>query len=309
MGWRFAHSNAPESTRLTSIFILTSIVGIGINAMGDFPFQMPIAPIITWILIAILTGLYVMHFKDDALVGFNINFKIKPFVSLGIAASLFVALNYVVTDDLSRFRASAYMKYVMSYAAAGIFNDKVLDKLEEAHEIYPYNSRTSEYRGTVPVNYKGNRKLSLDSLIKMGEQALVYDPYAPNNLINLGGIYFRKAMLAEKLGESKVAIKYADKVLEIYHRLLPLAYFAPHTYSLAGFAYLIKEKSNKSIALFDKALELDSSYASALTGQALSIKALQMEGKSALDIDIMRGKASVSPFNRAEILKKLQKQQ
>jgi O-antigen ligase len=295
MGWKFARSSASPSMRLASIFILTSVGGIGVNAMGDFPFQMPTAPIVTWALIAILTGLYVLHFKEEALIGFNKTVKAPAAVYAVIAALLFVTLYYVVEDDRKRMKAAVIMKYVMSYSAAGIFNDTVLDKLEQAHKIYPYNSRTMEYRGTIPVNYTGKRVLSLDTLMQMCEEAIKYDPYAPNNLINLGGVYFRKAMQADKLKDGEVAGKYAEKMLEIYDRLMPLAYFSPHTYSLAGYAHLLQEEPNKAIAFFDKAVKLDRSYSSALTGQMLTIKALQMEGYSDHDIQVMRGKRAVTP--------------
>ena len=187
----------------------------------------------------------------------------------------------------------------MSYSAAGIFNDKVLEELEKAHAIYPYNSRTMEYRGTIPVNYKGSRTISLDTLIELCEGAIKYDPYAPNNLINLGGIYFRKAMQADRLGDSAVATKYSNKMLEIYRRLIPLAYFSPHTYSIGGYAHLLQEDAVKALGFFTKALSYNPNYASALTGRVMAIKALELEGASQSDIDIWQGKKAVSPFQGA----------
>ncbi len=307
MGYKLARSTASADTRLISIFILTSVAGVGVNAMGDFPFQMPIVPIITWTLISILTGLFTIHYRTAGNIGFNYKFTIKPVICLIIGSILFFGFVKILNDDLTREKAAKYMKYVMSYSAAHIFNDKVLDSLDKAYKIYPYNARTLEYRGTIPVNYKGKRKISLDTLIKQGEESIEHDPYAPNNLINLGGSYFRKAMQADRLGNNKVALEYADKTLEIYKRLLPLAYFAPHTYSLAGYAYLIKEKANIAASFFEKALEIDPKYVSALNGLALSVKALKLEGYTDADINVIRGKQDiqVNIFNKEKIIQKL----
>lgn len=309
MGWKLARSKASTEVKVTSIFLVTASMGISVNALGDFPFQMPVAPVVSWTFVAILTGLYHMEFKEKALVGLK-KFKLSlpSFAPTVVGILLFVIFTQILNDDLKRRDASVYLKYVMSYSAAGVFNDRVYDDLEKAYEVYPYYARIREYRGTIPVNYKGNRAIALDTLIKVGEDAIKYDPYAPNNLINIGGTYFRKAMQTERLGDGKTAQEYADKMLEVYERLKPLAYFAAHTYTLGAYAYLVKEEANKSLSLFQKALELDPEYDAALTGKNLAIAALRLEGYDDRAIQIMSGEAPMTPtlMSKQDIVEMLQ---
>ncbi|MFH1476188.1 MAG: O-antigen ligase family protein [Verrucomicrobiota bacterium] len=61
MTWRIGTSARIYEPRLLSLCLMTGIVGLGINALMDFPLQLPLAPILLWSFAGIITGLYGKH--------------------------------------------------------------------------------------------------------------------------------------------------------------------------------------------------------------------------------------------------------
>lgn len=297
MGFLLSKSSAvkaaeKEGQTLLPLFATTGVVGLGVNSLMDFPLQMPTAPILLYVVVGMITGLYVMYAK-------GVRFKLAkipavinmPVWAVGVMSLVSLALFWgILYDNLQRRQSQIPLKTAMAYTLHGKFNDRNLKALEAAYEAYPWDNRLLEFRGVGFNNHNGKKKVSLDKKIAAMEEAVQYDQYAANNLVNLGGAYYQKAIRFDQLGQPERAKPYGEKILKIHEKLMRSAPFTPHTWSLGGLAYLIKDEPNKALVLFDEALKRSSKYEPAKVGRKFALAKMMNQGKSKEYIEAVSGK-------------------
>ena len=286
MVWRLSrdenHKKGHEAGKLSSLFIMIGIVGLGANSLGDFPLQMPTAPALLWAFAGMLTGVYVINTKQSEHSFFGIKtLPYSKYISGVMVVVSAFALFYVAFDSYKRHKADNYLKYAMSFAMQHKFGDNALQFISAANKTYPYNSRTYEYLGVIYANHPAGTKISISSDHKIAvlEEVVKYDIYAPNNLINLLGLYNKKAEQLMRFGDVKKADVYLDKGIKVYNKLLGTADFAHQTYTVAGMTYLLKSKPVIAMNLFEKSLSMKADFYPAQVGAKQATVMLKMQGK------------------------------
>ena len=260
------------------LFIATGMAGLCLNALGDFPLQMPTAPALLWSSLGIMAGFYVLASPQN----FKLEkpFFLQPAAAFLASAILFLTLFIIAYDDFKHREGAMKMRDVMAFTMARQFhNETILKLLEEALEIYPWNSRLQEYRGIIYTNYSGPNPIPKDDIIATLEDVLKNDPYAANNWINIGGLYHEKAIKAYQYGENDLKLKHAKKAIEAYEVLRDIAPDSYHTWILGGLAHLTYEDYGKAVRLLDKALEIVPNDPSATNGRNYAIQQLLEQGR------------------------------
>lgn len=280
------------------LFIATASFGLCVNALMDFPFQMPTAPGHFFILMGAVTGIYLLRKGDTTRVKLSIRstFLLPRPVAAVLTLAALAGTVWVVHDTYQRREGDKHLKFAMSYVMAGYFGDETLTAIDKSNAIYPHNTRMHEFRGVIYANYVGTKELSFEQRLAAVEDSLTHDPYTPNNLINLGGIYVRLAQRYGKLGQLDRMEDYIDKVLNTYNRLLKTADFAPQTWALGGYYYLLKNQPEVALTYFNKALKIEPSYSSATEGKNMAIHVLRLMGKNDAYINLMDAGANGVPL-------------
>ena len=293
MSWRIigtaTKQQADTDTRLLTLFTMTGMIGLSINSLGDFPLQMATAPGYLWGLLGVITGIYMLLVPNPWLPGRQKAVALTPRgagVATSIAAVCFLAIGY---ESSLRRDSDRYLKVVMGHVQVNNYSDAVLAHMDKAASIYSFNARLQEYLATVYTNYNGSRPIPLEDRIAKLEYAVQYDPYTPNLLVNLGGMYYRLANRYIRAGSQDLAKPFADRVIEIYREAIKTAPFAPHPFALGGVGFLMQQKPNKSIALFNKALEIEPNYPPAVSGREFAINELRRQGYTEEQIAILDG--------------------
>ncbi len=269
MAWQLSRDEHAEKLGLLPVFLTTGIAGLCVNAMLDFPLQMPTAPGTLWALMGMMTGLFVLY-HPGALHGPKTPLQM-PRVVYGITALLaLVAFVGITADNLARRTAAKDLKIAMSLTMSGIFNDHTLNYITRSVELYPYNQRALEFKSVIYSNYRGSRQLSRDTIKQAVLAGLKEDPYAANNLVNLAGIYFKEAQQYQSLGQPEKAKPLLNEMRKIVDELYVIGPKNPHTWGVAGLMALTEQKYKTAIANFNKALELDPTYTPAIGGRNLA---------------------------------------
>ena len=274
MTWQIGASAKIHEPRLLSLCLMTGIVGLGINALMDFPLQLPLAPILLWSFAGMITGLYVMHVEKT-----DVGPQTKWFphrliyILLTIAA---VAGGWVVfRDDWSRRKGDQYLKVAIVLASSGRFDEQTLLYLRKSMDYYIWNVRLQEYRALIYPNYTGRKiPVTVDDKICEVEAAIKYDPYSPHKLINLGGLYIIKSReLAADKSRVSEALKYARQAEDLFNAMLKYpGFFSDLTYTIGGMSHMLqgilqpseaRSHLNQAYVLLEKALEFNPNHEAA----------------------------------------------
>ncbi|MCX6992959.1 MAG: O-antigen ligase family protein [Kiritimatiellaeota bacterium] len=273
MTWRIGNNAITYETRLLSLCLMTGIVGLGINSLMDFPLQLPLAPTLLWSFAGMLTGLYVIYVEKTDVGPQKKKFPHRLiYILLTIAA---VAGGWAVfKDDWSRRKGDQYLKVAIALASSGRFDEQTLLYLRKSIAYYTWNVRLQEYRALIYPSYTGRTiPVSVDDKIREVEAAIKYDPYSPNKLVNLGGLYIIRSQ--ELAAENRVAeaLKYACQAEDLFKIMLKYpGFFSDLTYTIGGMAHMLqgilqpsdaRSHLNQAYVLLEKALEFNPNYGAA----------------------------------------------
>jgi len=271
MTWRIGARAKIYEPRLLSLCLMTGILGLGINALMDFPLQLPLAPTLLWSFAGMLTGIYVMHVEQPD-VGPRIKLTIPRFVYILLTIAAVAGGWAVFRDDWSRRKGDQYLKAAIALASSGQFDEQTLLYLRKSIAYYTWNVRLQEYRALIYANYTGRKiPVAVDDKIREVEAAIKYDPYSPHKLINLGGLYIVKSReLAANNNRVAEAFKYARQAEDLFKTMLKYpGFFSDQTYTIGGMSHMLqgilqpsdaRSHLNQAYVLLEKALEFNPNY-------------------------------------------------
>jgi hypothetical protein len=271
--WGLRKQTALSKVGEWPLFAGWSLLTIYINALMDFPMQLPTAPAVCMLL---LGGLVWHQRQVFANAGANIKGWLPTFSRLAatrgavLATIAVMALaNAVAIWDSYYYReANQILKLAMVRIFSGVNDDQTLQLVEEANRIYPYDPRIHEHMAVVYANYTGKLPLSLEQRIAKVEWELEEDPWGANHLINLAGLYLQLAEIAQQQGHPEIAVKALARTDVLYHRLLRVADFSHYTYGVGGMLELLSGHPREARPLFERALAIEPSYSPAKQGLA-----------------------------------------
>ena len=267
MSWRTVRNkNTPNEHRLLTTALMIGCVGICINAVGDFPLQMPTSPAILWVFVGMITALHLIHHQDVKYV-ICAQTHLSRITFFILSAIAFVGVTY---DNTLRRTSAVYLKPALSLAHSGIYNDMTVLLIEEAYKTYPYSQRLQEIRG-VALNAHGNQapnniKVTDRAIVRALEEHLKHDPYAQNTLVSLAYKHFEQARIAAHQGNTKEANTHLKKAEKYAHRATKLAAQHPHSETIYGLILLVMQQPQRALPLFESALKKAPDYTPALLG-------------------------------------------
>ncbi len=259
--------------------IAVGLVALGINALGDFPLQMPTAPILMWTFMGMLTGAFMLVRKQSprpwpqwlAVPLQKVPFA-TPAVMLAVTALAGGTTYAMINDDLQYRNANRYLKVVMYDVRNNVYNDNTRRYIDQAFALYPHHHRMQEFRAVVYANYAdGTKTMALDTKMAAVADTLKNDPYAPNNLVNMGGLYMLK--LAELItfnAPREEVTRVRDEGLAIAERTIAVAPFSSQAYVIPGFLHLYTRNLPEAIKYLTKAVEIDPTSQAAQGGLAMA---------------------------------------
>lgn len=261
-----AETEAADDIQLMGFMAGIAVLCISINALFDFPMQLPTAPAAA----ALLLGLICRTFTDR-----NPNAKWGPrmIIKTGRAgpAVLFVLLALVfgwAMKDAYEFReGNKLLKQGMIRLAVGVTDATTVKVLEKAYQTYQYDQRIVEHIGVAYANYTGEPPISVLGRIDVMEWVLKSDPWGANHMINLSGAYLQ---LIQGYGDNPAyaaarehALKRVD---ELFTGLKRVADFSHFTWGIGGMLRLMEGRNDEAMWMFRRALEIDPSYIPARVG-------------------------------------------
>ncbi|HEX2858905.1 MAG TPA: tetratricopeptide repeat protein [Alphaproteobacteria bacterium] len=279
--WGMRRPAAVAKVGLWPLFAGWSLLTICVNALMDFPMQLPTAPAVC----VMLMGGLVWHQRQLGTAGFKLKhvtgYRAPRPVLLAWLAVLLVA-NYAAMWDSWYYRqANIQLKAAMIRIFSGVNDDITLQMVENANRIYPYDARIHEHMAVVYANYTGQIPLSLETRIAKVEEELKEDPWGPNHLINVSGLYLQLAEMNAMQGHPEVAVKALARASELYRRLLVSADFSHYTYGVGGMIALLQGNAAQAVPLFGRALAIEPGYEPAKQGLARAEKILSATAPAA----------------------------
>lgn len=270
--WFVRKETAPaDDVQLMGLMAGISLLTISINALMDFPMQLPTAPAAAALLLGLICALYARQTP-------SIKVGPKAAIITGRAgpAALLVVLAFSwgwAMYDAYNFRAgNVLLKAAMIRIFSGVNDETTVAILEKAYDVYPYDQRILEHMGVAYANYSGTVPISLDERQAKLEWVLKSDPWGANHLINLAGIYLQKAQLATQAGHQDEAMRNLAKAEDCFTKLKKVADFSHFTWGIGGMIRLMEGRTDDAIWMFQRALAIEPTYEPAVAGlqQAVS---------------------------------------
>jgi O-antigen ligase len=253
--WRLAQPPATPTAALAA-FLLAGVMGLSFNALGDFPLQMPTAPALLFLCFGIVAGLASIEGRNPA-VGWHRRLTFtKPVLLLALLLTV-AATSLIARDDYLRREGAKYLKTAMARTLGGLIDDAALEAVRRSYQTYPWNARMIEFRSIIYSQYSGSKPLSQLRREEVILEALKYDPYAANHLINLAGLYHRMAERQIKLGNLQAASQTLAKIDPLVPRLMQVADFSFHTWNIQALLALRRGHREQAAELFAKANALN----------------------------------------------------
>ena len=232
-----------------------SLLGLGVNALGDFPLQMPTAPFLLWLQLGMLGGLWAVAYPAARSV-----LAPRWVGVMGAIVCAFLTLQGTVTYWHDR-AGQMDLLAAMSLGRAGFYNEAALLAVDAAYQKSSRQTQILEYRAVTYANYRGRIPLSTAQRLAANKEALQNDPYSLNDLINTCGqlVAFINQRRAE--GASAAELDALNqRLLDLAHRAIAVGEFAPHTYALLGMGLVNAQRYGAAQQALEKALALDPNF-------------------------------------------------
>lgn len=255
-----------DDIQLMGLMTGIAVLCIAINALFDFPMQLPTAPAAAALLLGVICRVYVTYNP-------NAKWGPKALVKTGIKgpATLLVLLVLVfgwAMRDAYDFRESnKLLKQGMIRLYSGIYDAETVNVLEQAYETYPLDQRIVEHLGVAYANYNGVPPLSAEQRISKLEWVMASDPWGANHMINLAGAYLQIAQAAtgkpELQAQRNAALQRAN---EMFGGLQRVADFSHFTWGIGGMVRMLEGQDDEAMWMFRRALEIEPNYLPAVAG-------------------------------------------
>lgn len=270
-GWQVQREQKPaDDVQLMGLMAGVAVLCISINALMDFPMQLPTAPAAAALLIGVILSVY-MSRNPQQVVGP----KVEVATGRGGPVILFVllaaAFGWAMYDCYTFREGNKLLKMGMVRLFSGVNDDTTLALLEKAYEIYPYDQRIQEHIGVVYANYNGARKIPLDERIAKLEWVHSGDPWGANHMINLSGQYLVKAQEAAAKGDKEAMNKWLGKAEYMFGRLQKVADFSHFTWGIGGMIRSLQGNYQDATWMFRRALAIEPGYLPAQVGLQMVI--------------------------------------
>lgn len=254
---------------LTALCLMSGVLGLAVNALADFPMQMPMSAALVWCYAGMLTGLYAAR-HDGA--GPDGGWIAPRWMGALCGVAVLLAGCLVVRDGWAHRRGAQYLQGVIARSNAGMFDERTLRLLRRSMDHYDRDARLQEYRALVYANYSGTDiVVDVDTRINEVTAALQFDPYSPHKLINLAGLYIMQARHSLARQDYDAALDCARSTERILMQMQAYpGFFADQTHALGGFAQLLLgalREDERAVrwpaarALLEKALQLNPEHA------------------------------------------------
>ncbi|MFZ2587245.1 MAG: O-antigen ligase family protein [Alphaproteobacteria bacterium] len=264
MAWSLRTEQAIAKVGLFPLFGGLSLFVISLNALMDFPMQLPTAPAISCMVMGLLAASY-MRVYPSRVVGVP-SLKL-PRVVLPVLAILWGAISgWALWDDYKFREANQILKMAMMRIYAGVNDDETMRLVTLAQDTYAHDPRIQEHVGVVYANYRGSQQMTIEDRIANMEWALARDPWGPNHIINLAGQYLQLAEANQTPAGMAVRDKALARVEDLFGRLQRVGATSYYTWGVGGMLRLLQGRNAEALELMEKAIAIQPDYPPALNG-------------------------------------------
>ncbi|MCP5405423.1 MAG: O-antigen ligase family protein [Pseudomonadaceae bacterium] len=265
MAWRLGRDAVAGEAGLFPLFAGWALLNVSINALMDFPMQLPTAPALAALLMGLLAAQYVRAYPQKVW-GFNLTLA-APRTLLPLAAVAWAAIfGWALWDDYKFRQGNQILKAAMVRIYSGVTDDETLRLVNLAQATYPWDPRIQEHVAVTYANYKGNKPMPLETRIDTLEWMLDRDPWGPNHLVNTSGQYLQLAEYYMGQGNRAAADKLLARVDELFARLQRVAGFSHFTWGIGGMLNLLRGNNAVALEMLERAVKIDPNYAPAING-------------------------------------------
>lgn len=271
MAWRMGRRQAIK--RLDPHLVVFPLFGgmalfvISVNALMDFPMQLPTAPAMAALLMGALAALHRQAYPSSgwqpSWFAPKATLRIKRPV-IGLAIVVWAAVStWAMYDNLKFRQANQILKQAMIRIFSGVNDDETLRLVNLAQQTYARDPRVYEHQAVVYANYRGLRAMPIQERIEKLEWMLQRDPWGPNHLINLAGQYLQLAELSAIQGDQPTAQHALGRVEDIFTRLQRVAGFSHFTWGVGGMLRMLQNRPAEAQPMLERAVAIDPNYAPA----------------------------------------------
>ena len=239
-----------------------AITGLSVNALMDFPLQLPVAPTGLFLIMGLLCGL---HSAQRLAARPSAPHTTRPQRGAALAcaatAVALAAFTVFITADNARYRLSQQaLSPAMARAQMGVYDAQTLQLLRRAFALYPADTRLREFYAVAHSNYQpsaGEPPLPLANTAQALTLALEEDPFAPNHHINLANLRLTQAQIALQQNQPQAAMTALQAVPAHLQTLQRVAPFSHYTYTLHGAYYTLTQNYPAAQQAYLQALRLN----------------------------------------------------
>ncbi len=281
--WRAAQkeTHAADDVQLLGLMTGIGVLTICINALFDFPMQLPTAPAACLMMIGIIAALYMRYYPQEATAPLKRwlpdKLKLNRAGYAGALVLVLVAGVWALWDAYLFRQSNVLLKQGMIRIYSGINDDTTIKVLEKAWDIYPYDQRIQEHIAVAYANYNGLMPMRLDTRIAKLEWALDGDPWGANHMINLAGQYLQKAEQNRSLGNRAAFEDYLAKAETMFERLKQNADFSHYTWGVGGALRNLQGQPEEAMWMFRRALAIQPGYQPAVVGLQAAVSAASVK--------------------------------
>ncbi|RYG61088.1 MAG: hypothetical protein EON60_04805 [Alphaproteobacteria bacterium] len=259
-------TQAADDIQLMGFMAGIAVLCISINALFDFPMQLPTAPAATALLLGLICRIYTDR-NPQAKWGPKAVLKTGRAGVAALLLLLVLAFGWAMKDSYEFREGNKLLKQGMIRLAMGITDAPTLAVLEKAYDTYPYDQRIVEHIGVAYANYSGTPPIGLPYRIDRMEWVLQSDPWGANHMINLAGAYLQVAQFSDGKPEFAEQRKRAlERVEYMFEGLKKVADFSHYTWGIGGMLRLMEGRNDEAMWMFRRALEIEPGYLPATAG-------------------------------------------
>lgn len=268
MAWRLGRKQAMTvlgpQLGIFPLFAGMGLLVISINALMDFPMQLPTAPAAAALLMGTLTAL---HRKAYPKSGWRPRWftreaalRLKRPVIVAAIAVWAVTSTWAMYDNIKFRQANQMLKAGMIRIFSGVTDDETLRIVKLAQETYKRDPRIYEHLAVVYANYRGTQPMPIEERIAMLEWMLERDPWGPNHLINLAGQHLQLAEQMAIQGNQQAANRSLERVDDIFGRLQRVAGFSHYTWGIGGMLRMLQGRDAEALSYLERATGIEPNY-------------------------------------------------
>ncbi len=261
-----AETAPADDIQLMGFMAGIAVLCICINALFDFPMQLPTAPAATALLLGLICRIYVDR-NPQAKVGLPVMISTGRFGPLALLVIVGLAFGWAMKDAYDFRESNKLLKQGMIRLSVGVTDATTLAVLEKAYDTYKFDQRIVEHIGVAYANYTGQPPIPLIDRIGRMEWVLKSDPWGANHMINLSGAYLQ--LMQSTAGNPALAQQRqaaAARVEELFTKLKRVADSSHFTWGIGGMLRLMQGRDDEALWMFRRALEIEPNYAPAQAG-------------------------------------------